>query len=77
MDINSFIYPHQFNRPNVPPTLNAQPMQNTVQDDVITLKVIINEKPPTNIVREFMRYNLSCIVSEEESLFGNSVPCTK
>jgi len=72
MDINSFIYPHQFSRPNGPPALNAQPTPTAIPGDVITLKVIIDEKPPTNIVREFMRYNLSCIVSEEEALFGNT-----
>jgi len=75
MDINNFIYPSQFIQ-----ALNPVPAhyQNVVEEgnleekeDVITLQYIIVEKPPTSIVRKFMRFNLESIVSEEQEMFSN------
>jgi hypothetical protein len=38
--------------------------------DELTLEYIIEEKPPTKVVRLFFRENLASIRSEEEMLFS-------
>lgn len=40
-------------------------------EEVVDLKYIIKNKPKTKIVREFMRYNLCQIKSEEDVLFDD------
>lgn len=39
-------------------------------EEEITLQYIIEKKPSTKIVRDFMRANLGVIKSEEQKLFG-------
>lgn len=39
-------------------------------EEEITLQYIIEKKPSTKIVRDFMRANLGVIESEEQKLFG-------
>ncbi len=73
MDINSFIYPSQFRTtPVISDNITSIYQTPTVQyeqSNVITLQYIIDEKPPTNLVREFMRYNLDNIISDEQKMF--------
>jgi hypothetical protein len=74
MDINSFIYPEHFLPKQVqlqpqPPQQLAAGFDIVKAKEKVDLKYIIENKPPTQIVREFMEFNLLSIVSEEESLF--------
>lgn len=40
-------------------------------DDEIDVKYIISKKPKPKVVREFLRYNLSCIKDNDYELFEN------
>lgn len=52
------------------PTLKpTTPMAPEPPSDELTLDDIISERPPTKVVREFMRAQLASILSEEEELF--------
>lgn len=74
MNINDFIYPEQFlPRPITPiaPPVPIEPGFTVNQnEEIIDLKYIIENKPPTKEVREFMRVNLASIISDEDSLFN-------
>ena len=39
------------------------------EEEIVDLNYIITERPKAKIVREFMKYNLSLIKSEEDMLF--------
>lgn len=38
-------------------------------EEIVDLQYIVKNKPKTKIVREFMKYNLSLIKSEEDKIF--------
>lgn len=56
----------EITRSNMPETL-SDPI-----DEVVDLNFIIKNKPKSKIVREFMKYNLASIMSEEDLLFSNA-----
>lgn len=44
---------------------------NEEDDDEIDVKYIIKHKPKPKVVREFLKYNLSCIKDNDYELFEN------
>lgn len=44
-------------------------MDMSSSEEEITIDFIIENRPKTSIVREFFRYNMGSILSEEEKMF--------
>lgn len=53
----------------------SEPLTKEINEspDSIGIDEIIEEKPPTKIVREFIRTQLNCIEDENEELFKKSL----
>ncbi len=58
-------------RLHMPSLNNAIIIEEEVEEDeeLIDLKFIINNKPDTETVREFMRFQLQSIKNEEDEIF--------
>jgi len=47
----------------------AELSSSSSEEEQLTVKKVIEDKPPTKVVREFFKQNLAGIKSEEEELF--------